>query len=67
MNCPKCRTFAFLQNIRLAQFASYCYKQSISEIDYQRDILKEDIDGKNNAFVTELPKKGIKTALQGKN
>ena len=60
MNCPKCRKFAFLQNVRLAQFASYCYKQSISEIDYH-------IDDKNNAFVTELPEKGIKIALQGNN
>ena len=67
MDCPKCGTFAFLKNVRLAQFASYCYKQSISENDYQQEILKEDIDDENNAFVTELSKKCIKIALQGNN
>ena len=67
MDCPKCGKFAFLQNVRLAQLASYYCKQSISKSDYQQDIIKEDIDDKNNGFVIELPKKCIKIALRGNN
>ena len=40
----------------LAQLASYYYKKSFPENDYQPDFLEEDIGDKNNGFVTNSKK-----------
>ena len=45
MDRPKNGKFACLKNVCLAQFASYYYRKSTSENDYQPKILEEGIEG----------------------
>ena len=57
MDRPKSGKFACLKNVCLAQFASYYYKKSSPENDYQTEIIGEDIEDKDNDIAIGLPKK----------
>ena len=57
MDRPRSGKSACLKNVCLAQFALYYYKKSTSENDYKPEILKEDIEDKDNYFAIGLPNK----------
>ena len=49
-NRSVCGKFVYLKNVSLRQFAAYYYTKSIFEIDYQPDVLEEDISNEDIDF-----------------